>query len=111
VVIAAGCAGQPSEPAAPTQYVSSAGQPLQRMPTNPDGTIDAKLLAAIKEAGFKIVNTDGQVVYCKAETKLGSRVRSETTCLTPREFQMLHDNLQMSMSLLQQTPPPKPGFK
>jgi hypothetical protein len=111
MLVAAGCAGQSREPEAPTQYVSSTGQPLERMPTNPDGKIDAKLLAAIKQAGFKIVNTDGQVVYCKAEAKLGSRVRSETTCLTAREFEMLHDNLQISMSLLQQAPPPKPGFK
>jgi hypothetical protein len=111
MAVAAGCAVRPSEPPAPTQYVSSTGQPLERMPTNKDGKIDAKLLADIKQAGYKIVNTNGEVVYCKAEAKLGSRVRSETTCLTAREFEMLHDNLQMSMSLLQQTPPPKPGFK
>jgi hypothetical protein len=111
MVVAAGCAGQSRAPDAPTQYVSSTGQPLERMWTNPDGTIDAKLLADIKKAGYKIVNTNGQVVYCKAEAKLGSRVRSETTCLTAREFEMLHDNLQISMSLLQQAPPPRPGFK
>jgi hypothetical protein len=111
MVVAAGCAGQATEPVAPTRYFSSTGQPLERMPTNPDGTIDAKLLADVKQAGYKIVNTDGQLIYCKSEAKLGSRVRSETTCLTAREFQMLHDNLQMSMSLLQQAPPPKPGFK
>lgn len=111
MAVAAGCAVRPNEPPAATQYVSSTGQPLERMQTNPDGTIDAKLLANIKKAGYSIVNTNGEVLYCKAEAKLGSRVRSETTCLTAREFQMLHDNLEMSMSLLQQAPPPKPGFK
>jgi hypothetical protein len=111
MVVVAACAGQSRAPEPPTKYVSSTGQPLERMWTNPDGTIDAKLLADIKQAGYKIVNTNGQVVYCKAEAKLGSRVRSETTCLTAREFEMLHDNLQISMSLLQQAPPPKPGFK
>jgi hypothetical protein len=109
MVVGAGCAAQPPEP--PTRYFSSTGQPLERMPTNRDGTIDAKLLADVKQAGYSIVNTKGQVLYCKSEAKLGSRVRSETTCLTARDFQMLHDNLQMSMSLLQQAPPPKPGFK
>jgi len=36
---------------------------------------------AIKQ-GYKVVNEDGQTLYCRKELKTGSRVRSNLVCLT-----------------------------
>jgi Na+-transporting methylmalonyl-CoA/oxaloacetate decarboxylase gamma subunit len=44
-----------------------------------------ELVKAIENAirqGYKVVNEDGQTLYCRKELKTGSRVRSNLVCLT-----------------------------
>jgi hypothetical protein len=86
----AGCAGQQSSPppAPTTAYVSASGQPLAAVPTNADGTIDAKKLADAKKAGYSVVNTNGEKLYCKTEVPVGTHIHknTDTTCLTQAQM-------------------------
>jgi hypothetical protein len=85
-LIIAGCAGQQSAPpvVASTTYVSASGESLATAPVRADGTLDAKRLADAKRAGYTLVNTNGEVLYCRTDTKIGTRIQknSDTTCLT-----------------------------
>jgi hypothetical protein len=89
-LIISGCAGQQSAPplVASTTYVSASGETLATAPVRADGTLDAKRLADAKRAGYSLVNTNGEVLYCRTEAKIGSRIQknSDTTCLTAAQL-------------------------
>jgi hypothetical protein len=89
-----GCAGKPSAPPPPaTTYVSAKGEQLQAAPTRADGTLDAERLAEAKRAGYSLVNTNGQVLYCRTDVKLGTHIHksSDTVCMTAQEMDTLHE--------------------
>jgi len=47
----------------------------------------------VQKAGYKIVNKDGQKLYCRTDLITGSHVRTRTQCLTEQE---LYDQMQQS---------------
>jgi hypothetical protein len=96
----AGCAGKPSAPASPaTTYVSTTGEQLQAAPTRADGTLDPKLLAEAKKAGYSLVNTNGELLYCRTDVKLGTHIRknTDTVCLTAQEMIAMHEQTRQSL--------------
>jgi hypothetical protein len=74
-VLLAGCATKSSEPPPVTHQVK----------------VDASNVEAVQRAGYKVVNKDGQKVYCRTDMITGSHVRTKTTCLTEQE---LYDQMQ-----------------
>jgi hypothetical protein len=100
----AGCAGKASAP--PPQastYVSPSGEQLQAAPTRADGTLDPKLLAEAKKAGYSLVNTNGEVLYCRSDVKLGTHIRknTDTVCLTAQEIIAMHEQTRQSLEKYQ----------
>jgi hypothetical protein len=89
-VIIAGCAGQQTAPAAApsTTYVSASGETLAAAPVRADGTLDAKRLADAKRAGYSLVNTNGEILYCRTDTKIGTHIQknTDTSCLTAAQL-------------------------
>jgi hypothetical protein len=87
-----GCAGHPSSPppaAVGTTYVNASGAPIEQVSANtPAGDLDVKRVMAAKKAGFTVINTDGEVLFCWTKTHIGSRVRrdSDTSCLTAKQW-------------------------
>lgn len=102
-----GCAGQQSSPppAPTTTYVSASGQPLAAAPVNADGTVDAKKLADAKKAGYSLVNTNGEQLYCKTEIPVGTRVRknTDTTCLTQAQMDAMEAQTRNALQSLPQS--------
>src|ERR1700722_18733512 len=99
-LIMAGCAGKPSAPPPlPTTYVSASGKPLAAAPTRADGTLDPQALAEAKKAGYKLVNTNGELLYCRTDMKLGTHIQrnSETVCLTAQEMIEMHEQTRHSL--------------
>jgi len=91
----AGCASQsaPTESAATPAAQAAAGQ-------------DQELLDAIREAtkrGYKIVNQNGETLYCKEDTKTGTRVRSTITCLNEAQLRAIQQNSQRNVEQIQRT--------
>jgi hypothetical protein len=90
-LIVAGCAAQQAAPppaATSTTYISATGETLAAAPVRADGTLDAKRLADAKRAGYTLVNTNGETLYCRTEAKIGSRIpkNTDTTCLTTAQL-------------------------
>jgi hypothetical protein len=90
-LVTAGCAGQQAAPlpvAASTTYISATGETLSTAPVRADGTLDAKRLADAKRAGYTLVDTNGEKLYCRTEAKIGSRIpkNTDTTCLTAAQL-------------------------
>jgi hypothetical protein len=70
-VTMAGCASQHgSAPAPVTRQVK----------------VDASNVADVQHAGYKVVDRDGQKLYCRRDLITGSHVQSHTTCRTEEEL-------------------------
>ena len=75
-----GCASTPEAPPVPESAIPAAAATDAATPASGE-----ELLKAIETAlsqGYKIVNEDGEKLYCRKEPKTGSRVRSNFVCLT-----------------------------
>jgi hypothetical protein len=105
---AVACSSQPrqttptqlSQAPVATQYVSPTGQKLAQMPTSGDAMSDEKRIADARKAGYKLVNTNGEELFCRTDPKIGSRVQKETTCLTAKQLDDMHDQLRLGLSKL-----------
>ena len=101
-IVLAGCAGAPPADAPTT-------------PANPPVThrvkIDASNIVAVQYAGYKLVNKDGEPLYCRTDPVTGSHIQTRTVCLTERELQeQMNANRQaLSPITSKQVGPAKPG--
>jgi len=118
-LLVAGCAGQPSAPPATsatapavpaTTYIDKNGAPVAQVSAkNAAGDLDAKRLVDAKKAGFTVVNTDGEPLFCRTEPKLGSRIEKETTCMTAKQLDDMHAQTQQGMQQYMRTNAPTSG--
>ena len=74
-VLAAGCASQPTN-----QYAGH--------------TTDAGRLALAKNLNLKLVDTDGQKLYCRSDYETGSHIQRDTTCFTAEQLDQLQARTQ-----------------
>ena len=93
VSLITGCAQRSAGPPLATTYVSATGQPLATAPIRADGTVDAEKLAEAKKAGYSLVNTHGQLLYCRTEVKVGTHIprNTDTVCLTAQEMDEIRE--------------------
>jgi hypothetical protein len=87
-ILGAGCASQVTNP----QVASSAGH-LQ--------TTDAGRLATAKNLNLKLVDKDGQQLFCRSNFETASRIRRDTTCYTAEELDKLEAMLRHDMEQFQ----------
>lgn len=75
--------GVPS-PAVPTSAATTtpATAPGTEVRTSAEKEELVKAIETAIKQGYKVVNEDGQTLYCRKELKTGSRVRSNLVCLT-----------------------------
>jgi hypothetical protein len=92
LVVGAGCAGAPaSAPAPETHQVA----------------LDGSNVEAAERAGYKLVNRNGEQVYCRTDPITGSRIETQTTCLTSRELALQMESTRQRMQQTQvQSPAP-----
>jgi hypothetical protein len=106
-LVIAGCAGQPANPPASapaTRYVTATGDAQKTMS---EGDIDAKRLAEAKKQGYSLVNTNGEILYCRNDLKTGSHIERNTVCLTQTELDDLHNQTRQALqnNIRQNAPP------
>jgi hypothetical protein len=82
-LVAAGCASQPTD--------SSTGKLA---------TTDAQRVAMAKNLNLKIVDQDGQQVFCRSNYITASRIRHDTTCYTVDELDKLEAAQQRDLDYL-----------
>ena len=74
-VAAAGCASHPAAQPA----VASAQPPVAQ------AGADEAFVAELRKTGYKVVEKDGEELYCRRESVTGSNITTRTTCLTERQ--------------------------
>jgi len=86
----AACAPNPPKPATPAaEQVSS--QAVK------DAGLTGDKIVALQHAGYKIVDQNGQKLYCSTDPKTGSRIQKDNTCLTEKELIALREETRRSM--------------
>lgn len=69
--------------------------------------VTAANLPDVQKAGYKLVNRDGQQLYCRRERLTGSHARYETSCLTAAELEALKESTQRGLESMRRTRPPR----
>jgi hypothetical protein len=64
---------------------------------------------ALKKAGYKLVNENGQQLYCREELSTGSHLKKTKTCLTERELDQLMTNTRREIEYMRMRVPPPQG--
>jgi hypothetical protein len=115
---------QPATPAAPVAATPAPPPPGATQTTNtsaasatdakPDATatsasplegeLDAEKIMAAQRAGYKIKNENGQTMLCRRELQTGSRVRYNTSCLTPRQWAQLEEETKLQLKTMERKP-------
>jgi hypothetical protein len=87
-ILAAGCASQPTNP----PPASSAGQLA---------TTDAQRLAQARNLNLKLVNKDGQQLFCRSNLQTGSHIQQDTTCYTADQLDKMEAQQQRDLDRLE----------
>jgi hypothetical protein len=113
ILVIGGCASQPPSTTAPATATTTAtttaittapaaatataaGQPQQ---TTPDKELEKKRLAEAIKHGYKVVNTNGEVLYCRSDLATASHIQRNTVCLTARQIDQLDQRNQRDLGV------------
>lgn len=88
-----------------TSLLGCAGAPKSE---EPEATIADKTMA-VTDAGYKIVDQDGERLYCRRDMQTGSRTRHTTSCITEQEREQLHDSTKQTMQDVARRQIPRQG--
>jgi hypothetical protein len=100
VAAMAGCAGQPAQLGAAQPQPATVASVTDKATAVRQVPVDASNAAEVQAAGYKIVNKDGEQLYCRKDPITGSRVQFQTTCLTAQELYDQQHQAQNAMSLI-----------
>jgi hypothetical protein len=108
-IAAVGCATQSSDPqtkpsTAPVPRVSSTA------PDKPPDSIEAQRLAAAKNLNMKVIDKDGQQLFCRSNWVTGSHIQRDVTCYTADQLDRMQAQMQRDLDRLTTTPSPSQGL-
>jgi hypothetical protein len=64
--------------------------------------VDSKNVVDVQRAGYKLVNRDGEKLYCRRELETGSHLNYQTICLTEQQLTEQNGDAQQQMDRIQQ---------
>jgi hypothetical protein len=96
IAAVAGCAGHPQ------QSGPAPGQPVAQQPATKQVPVTMANATEVQHAGYKLVNKDGEKLYCRTDPITGSRLQTHTQCLTEQEMYDQNHQTQNAMSLATQ---------
>lgn len=76
--------------------------------TESDAPVADKAMA-VTDAGYKIVDQNGEKLYCRRDMQTGSRTRHTTSCITEKEREQLHDSTKQTMQDVARRRMPRQG--
>jgi PBP1b-binding outer membrane lipoprotein LpoB len=94
-MIIAGCAGQPSSPPTPPSSPAAAA---------PTDDIQAQRVAQARNLNLKVVNKDGQQLFCRSNFITTSRIQRDTTCYTADQLDRMEAQQQHEIDQLNSMP-------
>jgi hypothetical protein len=90
-MLVCGCASQPASRATPPSSPAAAA---------PTADIEAQRLARAKNLNLKVVNQDGQQLFCRSNFITASRIHRDTTCYTADQLEKLEAQQQRELDQL-----------
>jgi len=115
VILIAGCASQPqtvatsAAPAPAPAPAPAAAAPAAAPATSAVAKAEPTTVQEAQKAGYKIVTENGKTVYCREQPKTGTRVRTETICLTAEEIEAAREASRRNLDQMQRAVPPPQG--
>jgi hypothetical protein len=91
-----GCSQQPTQPDAPAPVTSvtdvnaSSGETASDSPEQ----VEVKRLALAKKLHLKVVDENGNELFCRSFMVTGSRIQTETRCLTAQQLDHYDERMQ-----------------
>ena len=93
-MLCGGCASQPATP--PTLPSPAAAAPT--------ADIEAQRLAQARNLSLKVVNKDGQQLFCRSNYMTTSRIQRDTTCYTADQLDRMEAQQQRELDQLGNRP-------
>jgi DNA/RNA endonuclease G (NUC1) len=90
-ILAAGCASQPTTPKIPSSGGTIAAS-------------DAQSLALARNLNLKVIDKDGQQLFCRSNYVTTSRIQRDTTCYTAEQLDQMQAQLQRNLDQFSNTP-------
>jgi|ERR1700761_5598449 hypothetical protein len=91
-ILIGGCAAQPATPGT---------SPAAAAPT---ADIEAQRAAQARNLNLKVVNKDGQQLFCRSNYVTASRIQRDTTCYTADQLDEMEARQQRELDQLNQRP-------
>jgi hypothetical protein len=103
-----GCATQPNARQTPAGVPASAV--VSSTPSPPADSVEAQRLAAAKNLNMKVIDKDGQQLFCRSNLVTGSHIQRETTCYTADQLDHMQVQMQRELDRLTLTPSQSQGL-
>lgn len=94
---------------APARSTAAPAAPAAAPHVVPVSQLSAEEIVNLKRLGYKLVDENGETLYCHTDTKLGSRLQHDNTCLTEREMIALREETQRRLQYITTQVPPSQG--
>ena len=101
-LLIAACASTPPPAAAPA--TADAGRYVA-----PVDKLTGDQIVALQKQGYKLVNSNGETLFCINEAKTGSHLGHENICLTEREMVTLRERTERNLQNIEMQVPPRSG--
>ena len=98
-MIIGACAGQPPVPSTPPSSPAAAA---------PTDDIQAQRVAQARNLNLKVVNKDGQQLFCRSNFITTSRIQRDTTCYTADQLDRMEAQQQREIDQLNSMPSKAP---
>ncbi len=93
----------------PTSATATQSAPAADAPSETKAEKAAIDPVALKKAGYRLVNENGQQLYCREDLSTGSHLKKTKTCLTERELDQLMTNTRREIEYMRMRVPPPQG--
>ena len=94
-MVMGGCASQPASPPTPPSSPAAAA---------PTADIQAQRLAQARNLNLKVVNKDGQQLFCRSNFVTTSHIQRDTTCYTADQLDRMELQQQHELDQLENMP-------
>jgi hypothetical protein len=89
-------------------HLPSAATPAPAV-TPPADNIEAQRAAQARNLNLKVVNKDGQQVYCRSNLMTGSHIQRDMTCYTADQLDQIQARTERDLDRLNSHPTQGPG--
>lgn len=102
-----GCANQSSGSATNLNAAPSAPSSAVAKPTE---SVEEQRLAAAKNLNMKVIDKDGQQLFCRSNLVTGSHIQRDVTCYTGDQLDHMQAQMERDLERLTTTPSPSQGL-